>query len=184
MPTCSKISLKRFDHRRGAATPPPFKPQAPSLRLEGCESTPTTHQGHKERKREKMKVTYESYFEDIYTVSELKQAKAVIKAAKEDTCTAADYAGAAMREYFRTTGEAYSFEILKAEATTHKNNGIAYDGFCDGSGFMDVQIEAIAHIPYIGFALISAMLSDIWNIDGEQNIGGLFYVERFDRRQS
>lgn len=131
-----------------------------------------------------MKVTLELYYEDIYTVSELRQAKAVIKAAKEDTCTAAEYAAAAMREYLRTAGEYYSFEILKAEATTHKSNSIAYDGFCDGSGYMDVQIEAIAFIPYIGFALIVAMLSDIWNIDGEHNIGGSFYVERYDRRKN
>ena len=123
-----------------------------------------------------MKVKMCDYYKDVYTISEVEQARRVIKAAKEDTATAKEYAARAIREVIRNT-DYWDFEILKAEATATKNNGIEYGGYCDGSGYFDVNLEITAELGlFKGFLKVWANVSDIWQIDGEQNIAGLFEV--------
>lgn len=126
-----------------------------------------------------MKVQLEQFYKDVYTVAELEQAKAVIKSAKEDTASAKDYAAVAVREVFRANRMFDGFELLKVEAHTEKNITMAYDGYCEGSGFMDVCLEIIAKVDGVfgDFLEVSARVSDIWNIDGENNIAALFYVK-------
>lgn len=123
-----------------------------------------------------MKVTLEQYYRDVYTVAELEQAKAVIKAEKDDTMTPTQYAQQAVREWLRVNARREWFNVVFAEATTKKAPCIEYDRICDGSGFIDVEIHAVAVASLHSVIEIWANLSDIWSIDGELSIGATFFV--------
>lgn len=127
-----------------------------------------------------MKVKLEDNYRDIYTVAEYEQAKRVIEASKEDTMPAKEYAIMAVREVLRANCEFANWEILKVTAETCKNLSIAWDGFCEGSGLFDVLLSITVKLSFTQFAEIYAKMSDIWQIDGESNIAGLFDVWRYN----
>ena len=109
-----------------------------------------------------MKVTLETDYKRFYTICELEQAKAVIKAEKEDEETPSGWAEYAVREALKDQDDDYLIEVIKAEAHTVRNNRVwnAY-GFDENTGFFDVWIDAIARTRN-GFVVVGACLSDIW----------------------
>ena len=112
-----------------------------------------------------MKVRLEDDYRDIYTLNDVDRAKAVIKAEAADLETAKYYAETAINEYLSDKDD-YLMEILKAEATTVKNDRVwnAYKSLSDPdmqTGHMDVWIGFIAETAN-GFIKGGAYLSDIW----------------------
>lgn len=130
-----------------------------------------------------MKITLEQYYRDVYTVAELEQAKAVIKAEKDDTMTPTQYAQQAVREWLRVNARREWYNVIFAEATTKKAPCIEYNRICDDSGLIDVEIHAIAQSPFRSFIEIWARLSDIWEIDGNSPVGKEFFAIEYKREK-
>ena len=107
-----------------------------------------------------MKVTLEERYREFYTLDDLDRAKAVIASEKDDFETAKGWAEMAVREALKGTDDGLK-RIIEASARTARNGRISWDGFCDGSGNMDVWIEGLAET-WDGFAKFGAYLSDIW----------------------
>lgn len=133
-----------------------------------------------------MKVKLEPNYKRYYTVEEYEQAKVVIAHEKDDEYKAVDYARDAVREFCRVHKYYETDTILTASATTGKNRR-AYNVYTTTdeygcptgeSGQMDICIETYAEI-FIekdgscekAILHLFAMLSDIWLIDGETNVG-------------
>lgn len=136
-----------------------------------------------------MKVKLERNYKRYYTVEEYEQAKVVIAAEKEDETKVTDYAEMAVREFCRVYHLTDS-SILSVDTTTGKNRR-AYNAYTDSagneSGCMDVFLDIYAEI-YMeaddglfkrAILNLSAMLSDIWQIDGETDIARHMWGEIF-----
>lgn len=94
-----------------------------------------------------MKVKFEEGYKRYYTVEEYEQAKVVIDCEKaNDAFTAKDWAEVAFNElcrYHKWT----AIKIIDAYAETAKNHRhINWEWFGEGSGFMDVRINAIGQV--------------------------------------
>ncbi len=111
-----------------------------------------------------MKVTLPENYKDIYTLTELTMAKAVISCMKEDSYPIKEYADMAAREALKNRNRSdYVRTVLTATAQTYKNNRIEWNGMCGGSGYFDVWIDFIAETGS-GFIKGGAYLSDIFGI--------------------
>ena len=96
----------------------------------------------------------------FYTSEELDvMAKAVTEALKADEWTVKGYAEMAAREACRDAG-CTAGEILQASAHVAGNCRI-HDAIAEGTGRMDVWIEAIARTSH-GFVEFGAYLTDVW----------------------
>lgn len=126
-----------------------------------------------------MKVSLEKEYRRWYTLEELDQAKQVIAAEKEDEETAKGWAAYAVREALKGTGD-YDREVLQASARTARNCR-AWDAYGEGSGTMDVWIEALARTAD-GFIDIGAYLSDIWQ-SGAVGYKQHMYVQRYTKAE-
>lgn len=111
-----------------------------------------------------MKVKLEQGYKNHYTISDLERAKAVIKAEREDTETAAGWAEIAIREALKDRGD-WLNKVLEASACTAKNCR-AWDAYDTGTQDMDIWIAATAETDR-GFIKIGAYLTDIWNTGSE-----------------
>lgn len=94
-----------------------------------------------------MKVKFEEQYKRYYTVEEYEQAKVVIDYEKaNDDFTAKDWAEMALCElckYHNWT----DINVIEAHAETCKNHRCHnYEWFGEGSGFMDVRIEAVGQV--------------------------------------
>ena len=113
-----------------------------------------------------MKVKLQDIYKDIYTVSDLDRARAVIRMMREDCASVQEYAECAVREALTGKDDYIGKDaILRATATTAKNSRV-WDGFYCGSYDMDVWIEATAETAY-GFVKVGAYLTDIWTAGAE-----------------
>lgn len=123
-----------------------------------------------------MKVTLAKDYRKLYTLDDLDIAKELISCAKEDASTAKEYAAFAVKEALRGKDD-FLEEVLKATAETCKNNNV-WDRYFEGSGNMDIYIEATAETSR-GFIKVSAYLSDIWEIDGAADIQSRMYIRYY-----
>lgn len=93
----------------------------------------------KKGKVHQMKATLEKNYKGLYTLNDLEAAKLVIKYEKEnDDWTPAKWAEMAIRE----ADKEHCYEVITATATTARN-GRVWDCYGDGTGRMDVWIEAV-----------------------------------------
>lgn len=122
-----------------------------------------------------MKVKLENDYRRFYTLEDLDRAKTVIALMKEDDSTATDYAAQAARHIALHNDDCLD-RILEASAHTALHRGIVWDRLGDATGLMDVWIDFIAKTS-CGFIIGGAYLTDIWDIDGVNDITGLMYKE-------
>lgn len=122
-----------------------------------------------------MKVKLDKNYRDLYTLSDLERAKAVIKFMKEDTSTVKEYAQYALIEALRGTG-VYDHEIITAKAHTAGNRR-AWNAYGEDTTTMDVWIEALARTSE-GFIEFGAYLTDIWQT-GAEHYKQNMYIKRF-----
>ena len=106
-----------------------------------------------------MRVKLEDRYKEFYTVNDLESARALIRAAKEDEASAAEWAEYAVREALHDMRDSMR-EVIKASAHTAKNSRV-YNAYGDDSGYMDIWINAIAETDF-GFIKVGAYLSDLW----------------------
>lgn len=124
-----------------------------------------------------MLVRLQENYKDIYTVSDLERARAVIKMMREDESVVAEYAEMAVNEALDCTGD-YLRRILKATASTARNCRV-WNAYDNESADMDVWVDAIAETSY-GFIKVGAYLSDIWQkgaIPFSQHMWVVYYKE-------
>lgn len=146
-----------------------------------------------------MKVKLEGNYKRYYTVEEYEQAKTVIAYEKDyDDCKADEWARMAVREYCRVNWKVDEYNegdfILRAEAHTAKNQraynlyGLSDEYGCPTaeSGQMDVMVDTYALVwarhdadIYPGVLHLCAFLSDIWNIDGQEDYARYMSGELF-----
>lgn len=126
-----------------------------------------------------MKVTMPTMYEDIYTVSEAKNARAVIKAAKDDGMTAKEYADRAIR-HCRELRHVFAWEVLKVEATAEKHLALEWDRYGEGSGLFDVLLTITAQTTN-GFVVLYAWVTDIWETSEENPYFDAICLERYER---
>lgn len=113
-----------------------------------------------------MKVTKDSYFNDTYTVSEAKNAAALIKLMKDDCTTPKEYADQAIR-HAHSLKYCFSWEVLKVEAVAAKNPHVDHwDRMGEGTGLFDVSLTIVAETSH-GFVKMWTWLSDIWEISDD-----------------
>ena len=125
-----------------------------------------------------MKVKLAENYRSTYTLEELEQAKAVIKAEKEnDDETAKGWAEYAANEALKNTGD-YIRKVIEAEAETALNSRI-WNAYDDETGRMDVWIRATVKT-WKGFIEIGAYLSDIWQT-GAAEYKHHMYIEKYER---
>ena len=122
-----------------------------------------------------MKVKLDKNYRDLYTLSDLERAKAVIKFMKEDSSTVKEYAEYAIREALKDT-DVFDREIITAEAHTAGNRRV-WDAYGEGTASMDVWITALARTSE-GFIECGAYLTDIWNT-GAARYKEAMHIRRF-----
>ena len=124
-----------------------------------------------------MKVRLEDNYKSIYTLDDLERAKAIIKSEKEDEETAKGWAVYAAGEALKDSGEVVR-RVIEADARTAKNGRI-WNEYGEGTGDMDVWIEALAETSE-GFIQVGAYLSDIWQTGAKDYMTNM-WVERYKR---
>ena len=129
-----------------------------------------------------MKVKLTQEYKKYITVAEMPMVREIIADFKEDESTIEEYAEMAIRAAY--DGNAYNIEILKASASIAKNQR-AWNAYSNNSETLDVWIEATAYVNGDEFIMIGAYLSDIWQIDGDNNkeIAEHIYIRRFKETQ-
>lgn len=126
-----------------------------------------------------MKVTLQKDYKATLTMAELEAARKVISQEKQDDETVAGYAVYAVTEALKDNKDFdYCEKVLEATAETCLN-WRADDLFFEGSGKMDVLINATAKTR-LGFIVITAYLSDIWQ-SGSRDYKNNMYVEYFKK---
>ena len=121
-----------------------------------------------------MKVTISAESKRVVTMEEMKMAKEIVQAMKEDELTAAEYARFAVV----ALGDGCE-KVYEATAEIAKNCR-AWDTYGEGSGTLDIWIEATART-WNGFVEIGAYLTDIWNISGDNDQTEHMFIQRFER---
>lgn len=123
-----------------------------------------------------MKVTLEENYKSIYTVEELEQAKVVIASEKDDEYKPEQWAEVLAHEVFKNSNW-FMRRVLSATAHTCKNlQTHDYERYGEGSGWMDVWLEAIFDCGYDGIVEAHAYLSDIWATGGDYEYMDRIYV--------
>ena len=125
-----------------------------------------------------MKVRLEDNYKDIYTISDFERAKLIISIAKDDGASVKEYALTMLSEALKDENDSVK-EILKAEATTCRNNRVwnLYGDYDSSTYNMDIWINAVAET-YCGFIKVGACLSDIWQI-GADEVRQHMFIRRF-----
>ena len=124
-----------------------------------------------------MKVTFDKDFKRYFTVEEYEQAKVVIASEKDDEYKPEQWAEVMAHEVFKNSPW-YMERVLSAKAVICKNtqtNG--YERYGEGSGFMDVWLEAIFDCGLYGVVEAHAYLSDIWATGGDYEYRDRMYVK-------
>lgn len=125
-----------------------------------------------------MKVTLPKDYRSMFTLDDLDRAKAVIACMKDDCSSVKEYAEMAIRHVLEhNTQYDCITEVLKAEAVAHENYRVL-DRICDGSGDMDVWINASART-CDGFIEVGAYLSDIWDIAPGTRLTNHMFINYF-----
>lgn len=108
-----------------------------------------------------MKVTLPEDYKDIFTINDIKRARAIIADQKNDNSTAKEWAEYAAREILKNSVDSVK-EVISASAETAKNYRIwnRY-GTEEDSQDMDVWVSFLART-YYGFIEGGAYLTDIW----------------------
>lgn len=112
-----------------------------------------------------MKVTKDTYFNDTYTVSEAKNAAALIRLMKDDCTTPKEYADRALR-HAHGLRHCFSWDVLKVEAEAAKRPALDWDRMGEGTGLFDVSLTIVAETSH-GFVKMWTWLSDIWEISDD-----------------
>ena len=122
-----------------------------------------------------MKVSISKESRRFISLAEAPIAQRIVKDLKEDESSAAEYATLAIN----AACEGHCVKVFEAKAVIAKNCR-AYGAYFDDSGNLDVWVEATAQTSY-GFCIIGAYLSDIWNLDGDNNdeMAGRMYIRQF-----
>ena len=122
-----------------------------------------------------MKVKLTSDMKKHITLEEAPLVQAMIKEFKEDETPIPEYAEMAIRAAWDT----YSIKVIEATAEIAKNCRV-HNFYSENSGTLDIWIEATAQT-IDGFIIIGACLSDIWQINGENNAELIshMYIKKF-----
>lgn len=128
-----------------------------------------------------MKVSLEKDYRRLYTLEDLDAAKAVIAYEKEyDEESVNGWAEYAVNEALHGEGSDYCVDccekVFEATARTARNSRIAWDTYGEGSGYMDVWVEATAKTSR-GFIEVGAYLSDIWKTGAERYKQHMYVAE-------
>lgn len=111
-----------------------------------------------------MKVTMQENYRNIYTLNQVVIAKELIKYAKDDEATPADYAVFAIRDALRNSIDGIE-RVIEAKATTALNSRV-WNRYFDNSENLDIWVEATAKT-FDGFIEVGMYLSDIWELGPE-----------------
>lgn len=125
-----------------------------------------------------MKVRLTKEAKKWLTLEQAPIAHQIIKGEKENETIAAEYAEMVIRAvYF---GSVWDVEVLKSSASIARN-GRVWNLYGDGSGTLDIWIDATVCVNDNEFIIIGAYLSDIWQITGsfDQEIVSHMYIRRF-----
>lgn len=109
-----------------------------------------------------MKVTMPENWKKWMTVHEAEKAREIIRDFKDITDIMGDIKAAA---YIASRSNA-DFDILRWSAKIARNSRVD-DYHCEGSGRLDIWVDAYAFNPFYGFYSIGFYLSDIWARTGE-----------------
>ncbi len=125
-----------------------------------------------------MKVRLEKEEKKYITLEEAPIAREIITSMKEDESTVEEYAEMAIRAVY--DGNAWNIDTMRATAKIAKNNR-AWNEYSNNSGYLDIWIEATAHVNTDEFIMIGVYLSDIWKITGYNNeeIASHMYIRKF-----
>lgn len=125
-----------------------------------------------------MKVKLLKKDKQFITLAEAPIVRQIILDMKEDECTVEKYAEMAVRAAFN--GNTFGIEVLKSSASIARN-GRVWNLYGDGSGTLDIWIDATVCVNDNEFIIIGAYLSDIWKITGsfDQEIVSHMYIRRF-----
>lgn len=125
-----------------------------------------------------MKVKLLKKDKQFITLAEVPIVRQIILDMKEDECTVEKYAEMAVRAAFN--GNTFGIEVLKSSASIARN-GRVWNLYSDGSGTLDIWIDATVCVNDNEFIIIGAYLSDIWQITGsfDQEIVSHMYIRRF-----
>lgn len=110
-----------------------------------------------------MKINLPENYKSLYTINDLKCAKAVIASLKSDTSTPTDYAQMGVN-VIASKMNTYCNEILTASARVILNYNIEWDRMCDNGGRFDVIIEGWAKLDFRRVIHFEMYLSEIWDI--------------------
>ena len=109
-------------------------------------------------------------------------AAAVIRDMKEDEWTAEEYAKMAVNCIGNAIGKGYNWcmSVLESDAEISGNARI-WNAYSEDSGRLDVWISFTART-YDGFIMGGAYLTDIWNIDGDnqEELASHMYYRRYE----
>lgn len=126
-----------------------------------------------------MKVTLSKNYKKEMTIHQAEVAKEVIKWAKDDTDKPEDYLKQAVLHILdRETDENGLYDGLDRvlEATAVIGTSPKWNVLFDGSEDLDIMFEGYAKT-WSGVVYVCAMLSDIWQFDGETDYRSKMYYK-------
>ena len=125
-----------------------------------------------------MRVTLPKDYREHFTLAQLDIARNIIRDMKEDDTTPTWYAEIAANHLINKRLESDCLvRIITASAEANRN-WKAWNAYSDGSGDMDIWVNAIAET-WKGFIKIGAYVSDIWKIGGDVDVTDEFFVRYF-----
>lgn len=127
-----------------------------------------------------MKVTLPKDYRRTFTLEELDIAREIIRDMKDDDGTPAWYAEVAVDHWLQKKDD-FKQEVIRASAVIAKNCRV-WDAYGDGTGCMDIWVEAVAKT-WGGYLELGAYLTDIWNIGGDADFTQHMYAQYFTRNK-
>lgn len=128
-----------------------------------------------------MKVTLSKDYKRDMTIHRVEVAKKVIKWAKEDSEKPEDYLRQAVNHILHREDTPDSVDRV-LEATAVVAISPKWDVLFDGSEDLDIMFEGYAKT-WNGVVYVCAMLSDIWQFDGETDYRSKMYYKFYDERK-
>lgn len=129
-----------------------------------------------------MKVRITKEAKQWLTLAEAPVANAIIRDMKEYECSAKEYAEMAVNCIGNAIGKGYNWcmSVLESDAEISGNARI-WNAYSEDSGRLDVWISFTART-YDGFIMGGAYLTDIWNIDGDnqEELASHMYYRRYE----
>ena len=123
-----------------------------------------------------MKVTLRKDYKDTFTITDLENAKKVIKQLREDETSAKEYLAFAVNEALKGSNDCLG-RVLEADAETYLNGRI-FNAYFEGSGRMDVWVEGIAQT-LDGYIEVGAYLTDIWTTGADSDYSSRMFIRYF-----